>query len=108
MDRKLTGPCCGQPPTKTVQWTRKQLQPYTKYVTVLAKPALTSFSIAFAAGESRLCDDNNATLSRLSSRTFHHAHHHLTWTNTKRTARLAARSSMAAMQGAHNTVFSDD
>lgn len=35
----------------TVQWTRKQLQPYTKYVTVLAKPALTSFSIAFAAGE---------------------------------------------------------
>jgi hypothetical protein len=55
-----------------VQWTKKQLQPYAKYVVVLAKPALTSMSIALAA------------------------------------ARLAARSGMAAMQGAHNTVFSDD
>lgn len=34
----------------TVDWTKKQLQPYTKYVVVLAKPALSSMSIAFAAG----------------------------------------------------------
>lgn len=54
-----------------VQWTKKQLQPYTKYAIVFARPALSSLSITFAA------------------------------------ARLALRTSMAAMQGATNTVFQD-
>jgi len=32
-----------------VHWAKKQLQPYAKYVQVLARPALTSFSLAYAA-----------------------------------------------------------
>ncbi len=55
-----------------VQWAKKQVQPYARYVQVLARPALTSLSIAFAA------------------------------------AKLAMRSSMAALGGATSTVFADD
>ncbi len=87
-----------------VQWTKKQLQPYAKYVVVLAKPALTSMSIAFAAGI-YICMEVHVfatsscpVLCGVNLSVSPHTHH---------TAKLAARSSMAAMQGAHNTVFSD-
>lgn len=92
---------------QTVQWTRKQLQPYTKYVVVLAKPALTSMSFAFAAGA--FPPMKSPPVPTLHDRSTHANRlaccmHPLTRT----TAKLAARSSMAAVQGAHNTVFSDD
>jgi hypothetical protein len=36
----------------TVKWAQKQVDPYMRYLTVAAKPALLTFQVAFGAGES--------------------------------------------------------
>lgn len=35
-----------------VKWAQKQVDPYMRYLTVAAKPALLTFQVAFGAGES--------------------------------------------------------